>query len=334
MRINEAVELARTSLTPEWGNLRAARVQKRILAALQAPERVLESKRGRYQRRAAFAALAALAMLGVLVLWEKPRAEHRLELPDGSRVVAAPETRVIADTVTPARVELRQLGGSAHYEVSHRPSRSFVVFIDDVSVSVVGTTFDVEKSQVGTRVAVVHGRVEVSRGGQAVILTDGEELLLGPRTGAVRAPPSSRSNPPPAIEGSEPPEPVAIPTASSGELASAATLFRQADNARTNGNDVEALRLLRSLVHKYPRDGRVTLAYFTIGRIEARRGRASIAADAFEACGTALEGEALAEAALLRRTAGQVKRAEALARTYLELYGSGPRAKEMAGIAR
>ena len=76
------------------------------------------------------------------------------------------------------------------------------------------------------------------------------------------------------------------------------------------------------------------MGLFTIGRLERRRGHAADAARAFEACGGALSGEATAEAALAWVAAGDRARAELLAGRYLAARPRGPRAEEMARLAR
>ncbi|MBL8742013.1 MAG: hypothetical protein JNK04_12990, partial [Myxococcales bacterium] len=66
-----------------------------------------------------------------------------------------------------------------------------------------------------------------------------------------------------------------------------------------------------------------------IGRLENQRGNPAAAAAAFEACGSAMSGEALAEAALARAAAGQGAQAAALAKRYRQLFPEGPRSAEM-----
>lgn len=355
MQPNEAAELARKAVAPPWDELRAARVQKRVLAELkvqpepQAP--AVESARRRTRLFAFGLALAAAAALLLFVLLRS--GATTLELADGSVATLDDGARVVPELVSDDRVELRQVSGSASYDVVPRPSRTFVVLVGDVRVEVLGTSFRVEwledTGDDAIRVAVTRGRVKVTRGARTAVLTAGEELtwkgappaeLPAATTAAVVV------EPPSASEATPPDAPVEEPTPASSSAAAArpsaaskpepptaAELFRQADDARASDNDAVALKLLQSLLELHPKDNRVTMARFTIGRIEARRGNVQAAARAFESCGAALSGEALAEAALLRAGAGESAAAAELARRYLELYPLGARAKEMARLA-
>jgi TolA-binding protein len=364
MQPNEAAELARKAIAPPWDELRAARVQKRVLAELKvepAPQSpAVESARRRTRLYAFGLALAAAAALLLFVLLRS--GATTLELADGSVATLDDGARVVPELVSDDRVELRQVSGSASYDVVPRPSRTFVVLVGDVRVEVLGTSFRVERLEAtgddAIRVAVTRGRVKVTRGARTAVLTAGEELtwkgappVEPPTTAAVgvapapapeatpRAPIATPTDPP-----TDPPVEVPIPASSSAASArasaapkpeppTAAELFREADDARASGNDAVALKLLQSLLELHPKDSRVTMARFTIGRIEARRGNLQAAARAFESCGSGLSGEALAEAALLRAGAGESAAAAELARRYLELYPLGARAKEMARLA-
>jgi transmembrane sensor len=368
MQPSEAGELARKAVAPPWDELRAARVQKRVLAGLKVepePEHqvpAVETARRRSRLYAWGLALAAAAALILFVLLRT--GATTLELADGSVATLDDGARVVPELVSDDRVELRQVSGSASYDVVPRPSRTFVVLVDDVRVEVLGTSFRVERlddsGDVAVRVAVTRGRVKVTRGARTAVLTAGEELtwkgeplsvptpettaaaVVTPTAAPGAAPGVSTSEPvtvpsTPTVEEPSPTSPSAASARPSAapkpEPLTAAELFRQADDARASGNDAVALKLLQSLLELHPKDSRVTMARFTMGRIEARRGNVQAAARAFEACGAGLSGEALAEAALLRAGAGESAAATELARRYLELYPLGARAKEMARLA-
>jgi TolA-binding protein len=355
MQPSEAGELARKAVAPPWDELRAARVQKRVLAELKvepAPEHQVPAVEGARRRSRLYAwglALAAAAALFVFVLLRS--GATTLELADGSVATLDDGARVVPELVSDDRVELRQVSGSASYDVVPRPSRTFVVLVDDVRVEVLGTSFRVERLEDAgddaVRVAVTRGRVRVTRGARTAVLTAGEELTWKGEPPSAPTPETTAAAlvTPPSAPGATTGEPVTVPStptsaasarpsaAPKPEPPTAAELFRQADDARASGNDAVALKLLQSLLELHPKDSRVTMARFTMGRIEARRGNVQAAARAFEACGAGLSGEALAEAALLRAGAGESAAATELARRYLELYPLGARAKEMARLA-
>jgi transmembrane sensor len=86
---------------------------------------------------------------------------QQLDLPDGSRVtLAAASAIAVSFSADERRVSLLQ--GEAFFEVRRDPGRPFRVIADDVTTSVVGTSFDVRRDSSGVMVAVQEGIVEVS----------------------------------------------------------------------------------------------------------------------------------------------------------------------------
>lgn len=337
MQPREAGERAKTEVAPPWDELRAARVQRRVLDAMRAPAPARARSRWRLLTLVAATLSLVSLVIAFVVLRPGPEPTARLELADGSFAVLEPSARVVPELVSDTRVELRQLEGNASYDVTPKPTRLFVVHVDDARVEVLGTAFRVEKEAASIRVIVSRGRVRVTRGARVVELAAGEQVTLAPETqptaeAAALPAPEPVPNEPAATSAAtasaaSPSEPPAPSQVASSEHAS--ELFRRADVARAAGNHAEAVRLLRELVQSHPRDGRATLANFTIGRIESQRGNAAAAAAAFEACGAAMSGEALAEAALARAAAGQTSQAKALAAQYRKLFPEGPRNAQM-----
>lgn len=118
------------------------------------------------------ATAAALAVAGLLVMWSLPPGgriystevgERRsLRLADGSMVTLNSRSRArIAFSDSTRSVELLQ--GEALFRVAREASRPFVVRAGSNFVRAVGTEFDVDEKERGTVVAVVDGRVAVSR---------------------------------------------------------------------------------------------------------------------------------------------------------------------------
>jgi TolA-binding protein len=335
MRPTEAGDLVRDRVAPPWHDVRAAAVQRRVLEALRKP---VPARSTKWAWLVAALALAACATFFALRFMS--HAEIRLELSDGSVALLDPAARVVAEVVTPERIELRQTAGAASYDVTHDPARTFVVQVDPARVEVLGTAFRIERLAQSIHVSVSRGRVKVVHGERVVLLGAGEEITL-----STTLPPAIAAAPEPSASAVPAAPPSAVPSASatpvtpsapSSEPAqpSAAELFRRADDARAAGDQAGAIRHLRELIALHPKDGRAMMATFTIGRIEAQRGDHAAAAAAFEACGSGFAGEALAEAALARSAAGQTAKARALAQRYLELFPNGPRAKALAALAQ
>lgn len=356
MRPEEAAELAKKRPVP-WDDLRAARVQRRVLAEVRS--RRGGARRPGFSRPVAWAvAAAALLVALVVVVARLPRggAPARLDFADGSFVTLDASAKVVPSVISPDRIEVRQSQGSASYEITPHPERLFVVLFDDVRVEVLGTAFRVEPIEKAVRVSVQRGHVRVSRGSRTVSLLAGEDVTLGnadPARSAdaersaglpAEAPPSPQPSSAPSSTSSLPvaetAAPAATPKLEQPPIASGtgvedpgpAELFRRADSARAAGNTTEALRLLNLLAARYPRDGRRALAVFTVGRLEAQRGNHARAAAAFESLGSSFGGEALAEAALSYSAAGQSGKAKTLATQYSSQFPEGPRARQLARL--
>ncbi len=297
-------------------------------------------------------AVAGLALAAAILLLVLRSGSHdqqlQLSLKDGSQVISlSAGAHVLPELVADNRVELRQTAGSLAYDVTPRPGRMFVVRVADARVEVLGTAFRIDLSQQAIHVAVTRGRVRVVRGNSSAELAAGEEVTLASPAPAGEAErgPQAESRPTPSADAPVP-SPVAssedgpskAPASPSAHFAvgapAAAELFLRADQARQAGDSASALRHLRELLRTHPKDGRATLARFTIGRLESARGNALAAAEAFESCGSALSGEAIAEAALARAAAGQADRAKALAARYLLQFPNGPRAGALQKLAR
>lgn len=140
-------------------------------------------------RRAAFAALAlaaclAFVFLPTLQLWlasdhSTATAELRSVTLDDGSVVSLDAASAIAVRYGAARREVVLLSGRAFFEVVPAADRPFVVLVDDATVTVTGTAFDVRSSAQTTSVAVQSGTVEVAldHGRRpAAVLTRGQRL--------------------------------------------------------------------------------------------------------------------------------------------------------------
>lgn len=137
-------------------------------------------------------ALAAVAVAACLAFFILPMAQlwlaadHRtgtaelrkVVLDDGS-VVSLDAASAIAVRYVASRREVALLAGRAFFEVEPMADRPFVVLVDDTTVTVTGTAFDVRSSAAITSVAVQSGIVEVtSDDGRRPLatLTRGEQL--------------------------------------------------------------------------------------------------------------------------------------------------------------
>lgn len=82
-------------------------------------------------------------------------------LPDGSKVILSAQSRVNVH-FNQSRRELDLSSGRAYFDVQHDESRPFVVRAGEVSVTAVGTAFDVRRGDDQVTVTVEEGVVEVA----------------------------------------------------------------------------------------------------------------------------------------------------------------------------
>ncbi|MEZ4446614.1 MAG: FecR domain-containing protein [Polyangiaceae bacterium] len=291
------------------------------------------------------AALAAVAAALVLMLLRptgepvvaEDAAGSALKYTDGSRSLLSEGAEVSVVDDRPALVEVRQTAGRVRYEITRRPERRFVVGARGVVVTVLGTIFDVDVQGDVVEVRVERGRVRVEHNGTQLELTKGQVTRIVAPDQATAA--HARRAPAPEATPPAPPEepsPAPAEQAHGGGAPSvpdAAELMRRADAARGAGRLDEAAATLRLLVSLHPRDRRVTLALFTLGRVERERGQHEAAARAFESCGGGLRGDAFAEAASSWAAAGQPARARAAAQRYLAAHPQGVHAEQMRALA-
>jgi transmembrane sensor len=324
-------------------------------------DRVWHGLRRKRRRRAiAGAGVAALATAGVVV-WAmfvvpgrnavvgpegRPpapsHADETLRFADGSTAVplGGQEASLAVVEDTPARVVVALAKGGARFEVTPRPERLFAVRAGDVTVSVLGTAFSVERIADRVGVTVTRGVVRVDWGVGSRRLGAGEDgwfppLLVSPS--ADQKPTETTAKAPPAraprrLAGdlsTTPPEPKVASTtaqhertAAAGRAPDAATLMADADRARLAGRFEEGAGLLERLVREHPGDPRAPLAAFSLGRLLfGELGHPAEAARAFaRARALAPEGplaqEALAREAEAWSRAGDPERARACEAEY------------------
>ncbi|MHB8813387.1 MAG: FecR family protein [Steroidobacteraceae bacterium] len=122
-------------------------------------------------RPLAAAAIIALAVTGGLVAYQVYRAptyatgigEQRIvTLSDGSRVELNSRT-LLRVRYSARERDVNLIEGQALFRVAKNPQRPFIVRSGEIMIRAVGTQFDVDRTQGGTTVTVVEGRVVVRR---------------------------------------------------------------------------------------------------------------------------------------------------------------------------
>src|ERR1700691_4163529 len=87
--------------------------------------------------------------------------QRRIALADGSQLDLAPDSRV-STRFTWARRGVQLERGQAFFAVAHDPMRPFVVHVTGLTVTAVGTAFDVRTGPSNTVVTVSEGRVNIA----------------------------------------------------------------------------------------------------------------------------------------------------------------------------
>ena len=158
------------------------------------------SARRRWQRFAVPAAAAAVLAIGVGLYWHSERTpgytagsvaqtlatsvgqRDSVRLPDGTRVVLAPESELIVAAGYGDDVREVELRGEGYFDVLHDEARPFVVRAGGATVRDLGTTFTVRTTaDQGVRVVVTSGLVSLAptrAAGDSVVLRPGDAGTL------------------------------------------------------------------------------------------------------------------------------------------------------------
>jgi len=282
----------------------------------------LVAQQGRHPGEAEVAAVAPAAA--------PARAGRILRLSDGS--IAVPldaETQIELTEQRADHVGLWLARGRARFEVTPQPKRTFVVRAGDVTVTVVGTAFTVERVADRVGVSVQRGTVRVEWGAGSARVTAGGSGWYPPLVTAADR--QAAMAPPPRAPRAPRGKGVALAAARDARSEAAAELLLAADRARLAGRAEEGADLLRKLLREHAGDPRAPLAAFTLGRLLLMElGRPTDAAAAFAEARRLAPSGPLAEDSLARQVealskAGLTADARARADEYQRLYPNGRR---------
>lgn len=99
-------------------------------------------------------------------------------LPDGSEITLNKHSRISYASNFRRNRSVRLKKGDVFFNVTHDKSRPFVIEADEVSVTVIGTSFNVKHETGETEVNVESGIVKVSVGNEEVELHKGEKVRI------------------------------------------------------------------------------------------------------------------------------------------------------------
>jgi transmembrane sensor len=159
----------------DWRDLDALKVSATAKQSVPESHRLSISRVRRRTRMVpvAVAACLALVALAVILLPHErelsiPRQQvaatqtnRAATLPDGSRVILSAQTSINVD-FNGSKRNLELSAGEAYFKVKHDRQHPFIVHAGDISVTAVGTAFDVRREPDGVTVTVEEGTVEIA----------------------------------------------------------------------------------------------------------------------------------------------------------------------------
>jgi transmembrane sensor len=175
---------------------------KRLMAAAFAGALLLGAG-GYYMTRPVSRATAISRQQDTVIPWQQVVANNSFRpdtLPDGSIVTLNRHSSLMwtptghdPATKNSHRGMTLQLEGEAFFSVAHDPARSFVVRVNDMTVSVLGTSFDIRSTGKDTLTIIVEtGSVRVTRGNESLVVHADEQVSLL-RTGRLHRQPNTNT---------------------------------------------------------------------------------------------------------------------------------------------
>lgn len=99
-------------------------------------------------------------------------------LPDGSVITLNKRSTVTYPSKFKGNTRAIALKGEAFFNVAPDKRKPFIISINDVQVTVVGTSFNIKSENGNTEVVVETGIVQVTRSGKTVELNAGEKIVM------------------------------------------------------------------------------------------------------------------------------------------------------------
>lgn len=99
-------------------------------------------------------------------------------LPDGSEITLNKNSEIIYSSIFRGKNRPVKLTGEAFFKVTPDKEKPFIITVNEITVKVVGTSFNVKNRNNKTVVVVETGIVQVSRGNKTVELHAGEQSII------------------------------------------------------------------------------------------------------------------------------------------------------------
>jgi ferric-dicitrate binding protein FerR (iron transport regulator) len=185
---DNSMELAATSTVDE--NAAWQRFQQMVAEKEEASNAPVVSinKKNQWQRVAAIVFVIVTGAVGYF-LWRanKPAAQINIAsnnttlndtLPDGSLVTLNKDTKISYADNFKGKTRNIKLQGEAFFKVANDKGKPFIVNVNDVTITVLGTSFNVKNTNGETEVIVESGLVRVEHAGKKVELKPNERALI------------------------------------------------------------------------------------------------------------------------------------------------------------
>ncbi|HEX6169783.1 MAG TPA: FecR domain-containing protein [Chitinophagaceae bacterium] len=164
------------------------RFQKRVTDQKEIPQ-IISRSRFSWMKVAASAILVAGLGIAVYFLINKNNEPTEMvaqtgqnvlvdTLPDGSVITLNKRSTITYPSKFKGDTRAIALKGEAFFNVAPDKKKPFVISVNDVQVTVVGTSFNIKSENGNTEVVVETGIVRVSRSGKTVELSAGEKINM------------------------------------------------------------------------------------------------------------------------------------------------------------
>ena len=162
------------------------------------PEAGSKNKTIKLNRSRQVAAAAVLVLLASGLLWTiifKPAAPVVLTasgqvltdtLPDNTIVTLNKDSRMSFSKKFGKKKRVVDLQGEAFFKVAHQARRPFVVEVSNLTITDIGTAFNVHEGKNATEIIVTEGSVEVRVGRQSVVLVADEKVVVSKKGGLLK----------------------------------------------------------------------------------------------------------------------------------------------------
>ena len=153
------------------------------------PAKIIEHRRFSWLRIAASVILVAGFGIAAFMLVNKNTAPKEMlaqtgqnvlidTLSDGSVITLNKRSTITYPSKFKGNTRAIALKGEAFFNVAPDKKKPFIISVNDVQVTVVGTSFNIKSENGNTEVVVETGIVRVTRSGKTVELNAGEKILL------------------------------------------------------------------------------------------------------------------------------------------------------------